>query len=215
VPLAVTPVPTSLDHLVYASPSFERSLDHIEGTFGVRPLPGGTHPAWGTRNAILPLSPTTYLELIGPDPGRSPNARPLIFGLATLTSPRLVTWAAKGTHLGILVAKAMTRGIRLGLPTPGTRQQPDGTILSWELTDPLQVPESGPVPFFIDWGPSPHPAGLAPATIALTDFHAEDPDPESLRFKIQALGLDLRIEPGSRSSLVATFRTPRGLATLR
>lgn len=211
----MTPVPTALDHLVYATPSFGRTLDDIEATFGVRPLAGGTHPAWGTRNAILPLSPTTYLELIGPDPGRSPGARPLIFGLVTLAAPRLVTWAAKGTHLGLLVAKALTRGIRLGLPTPGTRQRPDGTILNWELTDPLQVTESGPMPFFIDWGTSPHPAGDAPATVTLTDFHAEHPDPEGLRSKLRALGLDLRIEPGSQASLVATFRTPRGLATLR
>jgi Glyoxalase-like domain len=211
----VASVPTTLDHLVYATPSLERTLDDIEAAFGIRPLAGGTHPAWGTRNAILPLSPTTYLELIGPDPGRRPATRPPIFGLATLTTPCLATWAAKGTHLGLLVAKALTRGLRLGLPAPGTRQQADGTTLSWELTDPLQVVERGLVPFFIDWGASPHPAAAAAAAVALTDFHAEHPDPEVLRSKLHAIGLDLRVDPGSRPSLVATFRTPRGLVTLR
>ena len=212
---AVTPVPTALDHLVYATPSLEATLDAIEATFGVRPLTGGTHPAWGTRNALLPLGPATYLELIGPDPGRRPSTRPVIFGLASLTSPRLVTWAAKGTQLGILVAKALTRGIRLGLPTPGTRQQPDGTILSWELTDPLQVTEDGLMPFFIDWGASPHPAAAIAAVVALTDFHAEHPDHQAVRSRLQTLGLDLRVDPGPLARLVATFRTPRGLVTLR
>jgi hypothetical protein len=215
VSAVVTSVPTALDHLVFATPSLERTLDDIEAAFGIRPLAGGSHPAWGTRNAIVPLGPTTYLELIGPDPGPCIDTRPLIFGLSSLTFPRLATWAAKNTQLGLLVAKALTRGLRLGLPIPGTRLQADGTTLSWELTDPLQLVEDGLVPFFIDWGASSHPAAAAPAAVAVTDFHAEHPDPEVLRSKLHALGLDLPVHPGAQPRLVATFRTPRGLVTLR
>lgn len=118
-------------------------------------------------------------------------------------------------HLAILVARALTQGIRLGLPLLGSRQRPDGTLLTWQLTDPLQVTESGLVPFFIDWGDSPHPAAAAPAAVVLTEFHALHPDPPSLQAKLRMLGLDLHVEPGLSRGLMATFRTPRGPVTLR
>lgn len=208
-------VPVLLDHLVYATPFLDQTIGEIETAFGVVPLPGGTHPAWGTRNAILPLSPTTYLELIGPDPARSVSIRPEIFGLQTLPVPRLVTWAAKGIQLSTLVARARTHGIRLGLPRAGSRQRSDGSILAWELTDPLEVSVSGLIPFFIDWGYSPHPATAAAAIVTLQDFHAEHPDPELVAASVRRLGLDLRVVRGSRPRLLATFRTPRGLVTLQ
>lgn len=189
-------------------------MEEVQATFGVTPLPGGTHPAWETRNAILPLSPLTYLEIIGPDPGRRPGGPVAIFGLASLPGPRLVTWAAKGTHLASLVARALTQGIRLGLPIHGSRERPDGSHLSWELTDPMEVTEDGLVPFFIDWGGSPHPA-TGPAAVALIDLRARHPEPSMLRVKLRALNLDLVVEPGPRPGLVATFRTPAGQVTLR
>jgi Glyoxalase-like domain len=210
----VTALPTVLDHLVYATPSLDRTLEEVQAMFGVAPLRGGTHPAWGTQNAILPLSPNCYLEIIGPDPARRPGGAVTIFGLTSLPGPRLVTWAAKGAHLASLVARALTQGIRLGLPIPGSRLREDGSRLSWELTDPLEVTEGGLVPFFIDWGDSPHPAA-APASVALIDFRARHPEPSVLRAKLQALNLDLTVEPGPRPALVATFRTPAGQVTLR
>jgi hypothetical protein len=203
--------PAALDHLVYATPVLEQSLDQIEKSFGVRPLSGGRHPAWGTRNAILPLGPSTYLEIIGPEPG----ARPEIFGLPRLTAPRLVTWAAKGRRLTALTARALTHGIDLGLPRSGSRTRPDGLVLTWELTDPSKVSEGGLIPFFIDWGDSPHPASTEEARVQLQNFHAEHPEPAVLLRKLQSLDLDLPVQPGREPRLVATFRTPRGLATLR
>lgn len=208
-------VPAQLDHLVYATPFLDQSIGEIEAAFGVSPLPGGTHPAWGTRNAILPLGPATYLELIGPDPNRSAAVRPEIFGLQNLLIPRLVTWAAKGTHLPALVAKARTHGIHLGFPRPGSRQRSDGTVLTWELTDPLQSSVGGLVPFFIDWGRSPHPAAGAESVVTLQDFHAEHPDPEGFAPINRQLGLDLLVMRGSQPRLVATFHTPRGQVSLR
>lgn len=211
-PSGVT-VPSLLDHLVYATPRLEDTLDRLEASFGVRPMAGGTHPAWRTRNAIVPLSRDTYLEIIGPE-FSGPGGLPEIFGLAALEAPRLVTWAAKGTQLEGLVERAGRHGVRLGLTGAGSRLGPDGTRLSWELTDPFQPRAGGLLPFFIDWGASPHPGSIAAAVVGLVDFHAEHPDPVSLERQLTALGLDLRTEPGRRPRLVATFTTPRGIVTL-
>ena len=43
----------------------------------------------------------------------------------------------------------------------GSRRRTDGVLLSWRYTDPQTVLADGLVPFFIDWGQSPHPARTA------------------------------------------------------
>ncbi len=211
--LAMAPL-APLDHLVYATPHLERTLDDLERALGVRPLPGGAHPAWGTRNAILPLGPATYLEVIGPDPARQ-ESRPVIFQLATLSSARLVTWAAKGSGLTALVAGALGHGIRLGALMQGARERPDGTRLSWELTDPLTVVDDGLIPFFIDWGASPHPATSSEAVVTLEEFRAEHPEPERVGARLALLGAELAVAAGPRPRLVATLLSPAGVVTLR
>jgi len=41
---------------------------------GIRASLGGQHPIWGTRNALVALGPSSYLEIItaGPGPFNSP-----------------------------------------------------------------------------------------------------------------------------------------------
>jgi len=206
------PVPAALDHLVYATPNLADGIRQITQSFGVSPLPGGIHPGWGTRNAIVPLSPTTYLEVIGPD-SESP-IQPVVFGLATLQKSRLVTWAAKGRRLAELVAGAQGFGLQLGTAMPGRRQRPDGAMLSWELTDPSPLVGDGLIPFFIDWGHSPHPAMAHPAQIGLLHLQASHPNPDLLLPALRRLDLDLDLRPGPQVGLRAILATPRGQMTL-
>jgi hypothetical protein len=207
-------IPALLDHLVYATPDLGETAEKLSERLGVRALPGGSHPAWGTRNAILPLGPAMYLEIIGPDAALGPGNRPVIFGLERLAEPVLTTWAAKAVDLAGLVRRAGLLGIELGGVGRGSRQRPDGTSLAWELTDPLMVRSGGVVPFFIDWGSSPHPGAAAPAVVALQDFHAEHPSPEVVRRQLEALGLDLRVTRGAAPRLLASLRTADGTVML-
>ncbi|MGH7535178.1 MAG: VOC family protein [Gemmatimonadales bacterium] len=203
-----------VDHLVYAAPALDPAVAHLESLLGVRASPGGQHPGEGTRNAIIPLGPAVYLEIVAPDPSQPSPPRPRWFGIDALAAPRLATWAAKGTRLEELVLAALQLGLPLGRVRSGSRRRPDGAILTWQLTDPVAIAD-GIVPFFIDWGASPHPAGTAPREIALIGLRAEHPDGDRIEAQLLQLGMDLEVSVRADPALIATLETPRGRVELR
>jgi len=208
-------LPDRIDHLVYATTDLEEATQAIQELLGAPAVPGGRHPRWGTRNALVLLGPRTYLELIGPDPEQSDHAGPRPFGLDALDHPRLATWACRGSDLHSIVLAAKGLGVDLGDVLPGGRQKPDGTRLSWTMTDALKPREGGLIPFFIDWGLSTHPAGDAPASCSFVRLRLEHPGPRRLRGVLGALGLDVPVSSGREPALIATLASPRGEVELR
>ena len=103
----------------------------------------------------------------------------------------------------------------LGKASQGSRKRPDGTILSWRLTDPYKIDYNGLSPFFIDWGAAPHPADAAPSGCVLTGLYGEHPQADRVQASLTALGIELEIKQSSRPGLVATIKTPKGVVELR
>jgi hypothetical protein len=204
-----------VDHLVYATPDLNRGVEEIEKLLGVRATPGGQHPGRGTRNALIALGSATYLEIIAPDPEQPPPKTPRPFGIDGLKKSRLVTWAAKGVNLERLRDEAARKGARLGEVMSGSRRRPDGALLSWRYTDPQTVLADGLVPFFIDWGQSPHPARSAAQGASLIALRADHPDAQRVQRLLRELGLDLPLQPGAAPALVAIIDSPRGRVELR
>ena len=204
-----------VDHLVYATPDLDRGVEEIERLLGVRASPGGQHPGRGTRNALVALGPNAYLEIIAPDPQQPPPKEPRPFGLDGLKESRLVTWAAKGSDLGRLREEAVRKGVPLGEVGSGSRMRPDGVQLSWRFTAPETQVADGIVPFFIDWGESPHPARTAAQGASLVGLRAEHPDADGVRRTLRQLGLDLHVRRGRRPALIAVIEGPRGRVELR
>jgi hypothetical protein len=208
-------LPSNVDHLVYATPDLAAGVAHVEKLLGVKAVPGGQHPGAGTRNALIGLGDQTYLEIIGPDPDQPKPAQPRRFGIDDLKAPRLITWAAKGADLDSLVKRAESNGIDLGQVQSGSRRRPDGVLLSWRLTVSPLLNGDGIVPFFIDWGTTPHPESALPKDCKLIGLHAEHPNPKQVREMLANLGLKLRVEVGSAPALIATISTPHGEVELR
>jgi hypothetical protein len=204
-----------LDHLVYATPDLAAAVRDLGVQLGVVAAPGGRHPGWGTRNALLALGPRVYLEIVGPDPEGSPPPGQRPFSIDGLSSPRLVTWAFRGEDLPAVVRNAARGGVDLGEVQARSRQRPDGSTLSWTMTDPLADRAGGIVPFFINWGDSPHPAGGAPAECRLLSVRAEHPDARRVSSVLGLLGIDLTVETGAAPALAARLATPRGEVELR
>ncbi len=203
-----------IDHLVYAVPDLERAVKRLYTLLGIRATPGGAHPGWGTRNALIALGESTYLEIIGPDPDQSLPSADLRFGIGDLDQPALVSWAVKTAELERLVEDAQLRGLALGPVSEGKRKQTNGTLLSWRLTAPCPSP-GGLVPFFIDWGQTTSPAQGAAKGCSLRELRGIHPVPEEIRLKLTGLGLDLPISRGSVPGLVAILDTPLGRVELR
>lgn len=206
---------TIVDHLVYATPDLQFGIETIEKMTGVRAVSGGQHPGRGTRNALISLGPGVYLEIIGRDPDQPTPPQPRPFGIDDLKEPRLVTWVAKGENLESFAKEAAHAGVKLGEVIDGSRQRADGVVLSWRFTDPRTVAFDGLIPFFIDWGKTPHPAGTATPGLSLIGLRAEHPDPEPVQEALHTLGLDIRVQRGPRPALIATVDTPGGRVELR
>jgi hypothetical protein len=204
-----------VDHLVYATRDLARGIDELQDVLGIRATPGGQHSGRGTRNALIALGPDSYIEILAPDPEQPEPSTPRWFGVDGITQSKLATWAAKGTDLERLRATAMQNGIPLGTVARGSRRRPDGVELSWELTDPRASIEDGIVPFFIDWGRSPHPAQSAATGASLIELRAEHPDSQRVQHMLQQVGLPLAVSQSPRAALIATIDCPRGRIALR
>lgn len=204
-----------IDHLVYATPDLASTVESLADQLGVRASPGGAHPGRGTRNALLSLGPRTYLEIIGPDPEQPDPPVRRWLGVDALTAPRLTTWAAVGHDLPMRRLDAAAVGVSLGPIREGQRQRADGSLLRWTLTEPTHLLDDGLLPFFIDWGDSPHPAASAAAGLRLRRFYAEHPDAIGVTTRLHALGLTLPVSVASAPALIAELDTPRGMMALR
>lgn len=205
-----TAVPDGVDHLVYAVADLERGMDEIDKLLGVRPVRGGRHPAFGTHNALVSLAPSTYLEIIAPDPGLARPAQGVLFESVGAGGPRLATWVLNTHDIEGVAALANSAGLGLGAVQSGSREQPDGTLLSWRLTDPYAMPLDGAVPFLISWGETPHPAGVVPRAGELTSLIVEHPEPARVRRAFEVLGANLVVHRGESFRLVARIASAAG-----
>ena len=203
-----------IDHLVYTAPTLQTGIDAMEDLLGVRPVEGGRHPQWGTCNALLGLGPGRYLEVIARDPDLpEPSAGPpRVF--TTHDASRLSTWAAKGTNLTQLRHMAARARIELGEVVDGMRRHSSGREFRWQLTNPFTHIFDGIVPFFIDWGDSPHPSSLIPPVGTLQKLVLKHPEPSGVSRVLADLGVELDVVPGSSPGLMATIETPRGMVVL-
>ena len=143
-----------LDHVVLAVRDLDESAARLWDERGLRFLPGGTHPQWGTGNMIAPLG-DTYLELLAVvDPEVGPN---------TILGRALLDRSAEGDRwFSVCLADddLEATAARLGLDVqPGSRRRPDGVEVRWRGAGIDQRGDELWLPFFIAWDvpPALHP----------------------------------------------------------
>ncbi len=200
----------TIDHLVYATPDLDRTVAKIRDEWGVEPTVGGSHDGMGSRNVLLALGGSTYLEVIGPDPaqGEPPGPRP--FGIDDLDGPALVTWAAGVPHLDLWIEWARARGVDPGDAFAMQRTTPQGQVLHWRLTMPPHEGD-GVLPFLIEW-PGLTPASSAAAGCELMSLDLSHPDP-AIASRLAEHAVPVEVARGE-IALAATILTPTGVITI-
>ena len=127
----------------------------IENQFELPAMDGGRHPGQGTRNALLGLAEDCYLEVIAPDPAQV-LAGTLGAQLLRYKTPRLRTFAVRCSSFEDLVPRLAGFGFGHRI-LEMSRETVGGGELSWRLLFVSDHPYGARMPFFIDWGQSPHP----------------------------------------------------------
>jgi hypothetical protein len=127
----------------------------------------------------------------------------------------LTTWVAKGHDLEPFASRAAAQGVNLGSVISGSRKRPDGVVLAWRYTDPRTILADRLIPYFSDWGSSPHPSATAAKGVTLLSLRAEHPDAEHVQQMLKVLGLNLIVTRGGKPALVATFDSPKRRVQLR
>ena len=203
-----------LDHLVYITSDVDQTIKDLTEKLGVTATLGEQHPLWGTRNALLALGPRMYLEILGPDPSLSREGLKRPFDFDRLYKSRLATWVSRSEDLNRTIEVGRQVGVDLGEVLSGKRTKPDGTVLSWTMTDLTKVRENGIVPYFINWGRSKHPAVGAPTGCFLKGLRAEHPNPNHVNSILEAFGLELQVSHGKSASITATIETKNGIVEI-
>lgn len=207
-----------IDHVVLAVPDVAAATALVSRAWGVEPTVGGAHDGRGTCNVLLALGGRTYLEIIGPDPDQPAPARPRAFGVDGLDPAdpwgRLAGWAVGTGDIDGLVEAMRERGAAPGAVHPMARTRPDGVRLEWRLTLSDRPPRPC-VPFLIDWGTTPSPAGDAARGCTLRSLSiavaADAPELDALG-EVTDLGVG-RVD-AEVDGLVAVVTTPVGEVTL-
>jgi hypothetical protein len=106
-----------IDHLVWYSADLAAGQHHFAERMDAAPLyGGGEHPGEGTANAVMALGPTTYLEILGRDPGQTEEGLdPEVKGLS---GSGLYHWAVGGVDLATIAARAAGAGLRAAGSSP-------------------------------------------------------------------------------------------------
>jgi hypothetical protein len=199
-----------LDHIVWATNAPKADCDWFEQTTDVRPVPGGSHPGFGTRNDLMGLvGDKIYLELLSPDADQEP-AGTLGEGLQALERGGLFHWAARHSDPENIHARAQEIGLDSSGVIPLSRRHPDGFLLEWKLVILSGHDHGGLLPFFIDWGDCPHPSGDLPSAGELTRFELVTPEEDQLRAILQALELDIEVKRGTEPAIIVELSNRGG-----
>jgi hypothetical protein len=209
-----------LDHVSYAAgreglaACVQRLGAKLGGTFS----DGGLHPAFGTRNFVLPLKDRCYLEVVEaldhPAVDRAPFGR--LVRDRTEAGGGWMSWAVRVDDMAVVER-------RLGRPSvPGHRVRPDGFDLRWRQIGVNDTSDDRQLPFFMCWlsDDREHPsADEAAIRLAGLEIAGDEDVVESYlggpaRQPLAGVQVDWVPVDEDPGLVTVTFETPRGTVIL-
>lgn len=202
-----------LDHIVYATPDTDAAVADLTERTGLRPVAGGAHTDWGTRNCLVGLEGGAYLEIVGPDPQQKEPDGGRPFRVDELHAAGVVTWCVRTTAIDDTVSGARASGYDPGAVREMSRRTAQGSLLQWRLTDPRDAGSAGLVPFLIDWGGTQHPTTVLEPQAEVSELSLSTPDPHPTSRMLAALGISRQPRQGPHG-ITVTLRMSTGQVVL-
>jgi len=203
-----------VDHLVYATNTFEETIDWFEELSGVRPSFGGYHKNQGTKNALVKIGERSYLEILAVDKHNLEISKPRWMGVDILKEPTLCRWAIQSEDLNADAAVLKDHNNQMGQIQNGHRKKDNGDDLNWSMILPLATPLIELAPFVIDWGTSEHPATNFESICQLKALKFESSNFVGINKLFGTLNIESEILPSRSDRIVAVFETPKGTIEL-
>ena len=199
----------TIDHLMVGACDLELGKAWVTRKLGAMAIDGGCHAGQGTRNAIAGLAHQCYLEVIAPDPAQELKGT---FGekLLGYKAPRLRAFAVGCDSFDDLVLRLIGLEYQYSV-LDMFRETRDGAHLSWRLLFLEGHAYGATMPFFIEWGQSPHPShDLIPAG-RLAQINVRLPgNLADFQCLMTMLDLPVKVSQGA-SGLSATIQGAQGL----
>jgi hypothetical protein len=185
------------DHVIILVPGIAEGAAQFHAASGVKPVIGGRHRDYGTINALASAG-TGYVELIALDRGVVARSAPRVIGFAVTTG-----------DVDALADHVQAAGLTCAV-TEGSRQTPEGIVLRWRSMEVIGHDFAGTMPFFIDWGETPHPSTTAPTGLTAPRLSVLHPRADTLRTLFERLGVAIAVEQGPAPMLRFEVMSPRG-----
>ena len=123
------------------------TAERLAKLIGVKPVDGGVHPRFGTRNVILPLANERYVEVVEVLDHPASDKAP--FGQAVRARSEngggWLGWVVSVPDLAPYEARLGREAVR------GSRHFPDGRLLEWEQIGVKGLMSDPQLPYFIKW----------------------------------------------------------------
>lgn len=210
-----------LDHLSYAveADGLAGTTERLSDLLGEKFVDGGTHPRFGTRNMVLPLTDGQYLEVVEVLDHPASDKAP--YGQAVRARSEV-----GGGWLGWVVAVDDIAAIERRLEraaVQGNRHRPDGVELRWRQIGVEGLQSDPQLPVFVQWevGSGQHPSADATGHVSLARLEiAGDPNRvadwlgTSPEHPMVGLDVDWVAPHGTPGILAACFTTPDGVVRI-
>lgn len=210
-----------VDHVSYAAEhdGVHATAERIGKLLGVTPVDGGVHPRFGTRNVILPLEHTLYVEIVECLDHPASDKAP--FGQAVKarseTGGGWLGWVIRVDDIAEIETRLGRRA------ADGNRTRPDGVELRWKQIGVKGLQSDPQLPFFVEWETKDaHPGlGAEQSGVTIESLQiAGDPDRVHEWLGLPATETSTIIDfsfvapHGTPGLLAVTFQTHDGKVTI-
>ena len=200
-----------IDHIVYAVPDLEEACKYLEWVLGVTPVFGGYHKTQGTKNALLNLGASCYLEILAIDDSNELIKDSRWMGVDFVNEARVARWAIKSDSLLEDQQNLRHYNPTMGEIFAGSRETPAGDLLEWEMILPLVNPAVELAPFMVNWSSSSvHPTEALSEVCALHSIEFGHENPKATQDLFESLNVDHDIKDANEAYITIQIEAKSG-----